>query len=300
MKGLRVSRPKVIGSPVAHLVDAIPGALGRIAPERIDELNRIVDGLTLEIVEETKLTCYAQPTLGRIRLSTGFVESLWCQAYGAVLFYQRELWGRLPPAGLMIIKDAEALEALKLYDWALRRAENDGKVSRTWPHHLPSPQAMRPNGSPRHVADELTLIGVALLLLHELGHIVLKHVNNDSEEWQLDEEKDADNWASDWILGSGAASSQEISKRALGLGMAMMWLVGRGIRKGTFKGKTHPKDYDRLWNVLDRNLPMNQDDPWAMIIGLLGLHMADKNVPMPAGEFLTFRDAANAMLDVLA
>jgi hypothetical protein len=295
---LRVIPPTATTSPAAPLVQHVPHALANVAPEHTQELNKILDGYTLEIVEDTRWICNADVPKKHISISTRVLEILWAQAFAVHVFYQRTVAGTLPDGSVLRIADPVVLEALRLYRWALTRFMDD--TPSEWPASLPRPTEEPLFASDLHVAQELALVGVGHLLLHEVAHIDLRHTTDGDAPWSLDQERDADAWVADWVLSRGAPTAPEMIKRSIGVALALLTLVSRGIYMGKFNGVTHPRDFDRLYNALAHRVPAANDEAWAVIVVVLSLHCTNANVPIPEGPFEDHAEAANAFLDLLA
>jgi len=292
----KVHLPAIIPSPVAHVVRLLPNAIGNLAPERIGSLNRLTEGLTLTILDQPEYVCRADPNSQACAISIGTVEILWCQSYASWVFYSLELAGQIPSPKQRAISHPDVLRALDLYRWSLQRVIT-GSGRSPWPAHLGQPNPNRGFASSEHVADELTLLATSYMLIHELGHIELEHKPGGVS---LDQERDADRWAADWVLGGDRIIKNEVMKRALGVALALMLLVATGVHGGDFGGKTHPRAYDRLFNALVHRVPREIEEPWAMIVALLSLHLTAKGFPVPTGPFDTFFEAVDAMITQLA
>lgn len=255
----------------------------------------LLGGLTLEITDDPSFVCRASSTGRLIEVSAGVLEVLWCQAYGAYVFYQRELAGLQPSGDEAPIRDPEALRALRLYRWALQRMLE--KPVEAWPDDLPQPALAADEDSAERVADEIALVGLGHLLLHELAHVVLRHVPGSDSVLM---EQDADNWAADRVLGDPGMDERVMAKRSVGVALALLLSVAIGIHGGSFGGRTHPRSFDRLFNALAQRVPAESETAWAMVVALLSLHMTAKRIKVPRGPFDTFAEAADSMISALA
>lgn len=299
---LKIIRPKHVTSPVAPLFEWIHHALVRVAPELESEINEVLVGLTLELIDAPEWICSATIRTRTFRISTRVVEILWAQAYAAFVLYDR-VGSAMPVEGDVVpLDDPEVREALQIYSWAMDRMIDNGSAA--WPGGLPAPSHTSLStdvAGAYDVARELALVATGFLLLHEVAHIHLKHTPNSASEWSIDEERDADAWAADWILVRGHAPLDQLDKRAMGMAMAALVIVSRGIQTGWMNGVTHPRDFDRLYNMFAHRIPTDLDRVWWMITLVLSLHLGAKNVlPEHFGPFDTAFDAADAMIDHLA
>jgi hypothetical protein len=286
-------------TPVAHLVPLVPNAIAAVAPERVSELNALVAGYTLEIIDEPRWICSANAPEKRIRISTRVIEILWAQAYAIFVFYQRMVANTESDGGVIDIVDPDVVEALELYRWALARFNL--KDSAPWPSKGPRPTADPAFASDEHVADEIALIGVAYLLLHEIAHVVHGHVPNDDVAMDLEEEKEADSWAADWVLSADELSPGEMVKRSVGVAVAILLLVSGGVYTGDFGGTTHPRHFDRLYNAIAHRVSRDREEAWGVVVAVLSLHFTNAGFEIPRSrEFDDFASAADALIDELA
>jgi hypothetical protein len=292
---LTIKQPRHFLSPAVPLIGAVPHALGRVAPEYENEIAALLDDLTIEVIDDPGFICRASSEGRWIRVSAGVLEVLWCQAYGAYVFYQRELAGTQPAGDVTAIRDSQALRALELYRWALRRML--GKRVEQWPAELPRPTIHADDDAAERVAEEIALVGLGHLMLHELAHVVLGHLPGGDS---IAMEQDADNWAADRVLGSAEMDEMMMAKRSLGVALALLLNVALSIHRGSFGGRTHPRSFDRLFNTLAHRVPPDCEIAWAMVVALLGLHMTAKQIPVPKGPFDTFAEAADSMISTLA
>lgn len=294
---LKVVQPSVISSPVAPLVPWIPRSLANVAPELTDEMNELLEGYTLEILDERSWICSASVQTKTIRISTRAVEIIWAQASAAYVFYNRVLATEGFDGSTIDITDVDVLRALEGYRWALQRMGDDASLD--WPASLPRPSALPALDSDDHVSQELALVSVGFLLLHEVAHVALEHSGTDASYWSVDQERDADAWAADWVLVRGGVAGPALQKRGLGVALALLVLVSSGIYTGGFNGITHPRDFDRLFNALAHRIP---DDVgvWEMVLGILCLHLTNVSLAMPVGPYEDAAEAADACFNYLA
>jgi len=81
-------------------------------------------------------------------------------------------------------------------------------------------------------------MAAAYALHHELAYIRLRH----STPCTVDQEREADYAAAEWVLDAVEADTDQFRKRALGVSVALLYLVSSGVYTGQHDGKTHPKD----------------------------------------------------------
>ena len=220
---------------------------------------------------------------------------MWAEAYAFVVYYTMELAG-VRPNGQQINprRKAEVSIALDLLRWAA--LELADPADRPWPVGRPSPQTEPNSDEILQSTQDLALMAVAFILHHELAHIRLKH----SGPTDVEQERDADYAAFDWISEEVTPGSPEFQKRCLGTVVALLYLVTSGVYTGAHGGTTHPKDYNRLLFTLERRVPPNIDGIWGFVDGMLDLLIQDAGSVPPRGPFQDFHEACSALANHLA
>jgi Peptidase U49 len=305
-KPIRVAIPAPIVSPLEDLLPLVPAALINAAPERRDALIAELQGsVEFEIVAERRFIAHYHPGNRRITISFRVVELLWCVAYAYVVLFEDVYATRsaadATPVDLTadpIVRGAMELLRWALQDWVDRAASPIPAL----PVRLP-----RKLGSHTSVADELCLIAVASILHHELGHHRLKHegIPRDTKDERLlalsvEQEKQADGEAADWLLSMIEPNGLFFTKRAAGLIVALMAIAAYGIHTEQHDGRHHPRRFERLFNSLDRYVRDPNHAAWVFATVALKLHLDHSGYKVPVKEYETFRDCISAYLDVIA
>lgn len=282
-------------SVARRLLESVPRSLELVAPEKLSGLTTAVDNLSLEIYETSSRLHSCRPSPPTIRLSSRVVELLWAQTYAFTMYYTKELAG-VRPDGQQINprRKPEVDKALDLLKWAI--LEVVSPADRPWPAGCASPQADPSTDELLGLTDDLALMGAAFILHHELAHIRLNH----SAPTDIDQEREADYAAADWILDGTAAGTEQFRKRALGISVALLYLISSGVYTGDHDGTKHPKDYNRLLFTLERHVAPDTDDVWAFVNGMLDLLIQDAGSVASRGPFDDFHEACNALVDHLA
>lgn len=290
-----VELPSTTASPIEPFLKAVVSTFATVAPERMDQLWESLNGVRVKVLDDNRWVCRAHLTERRVELSTRFLEAMWCYAYAVCVFYRNEAAGKEPMGLVETISNSETLEAMALLRWCLVE-QLGGEDATSWPQELPQPG--RPDAPPSEtyaLVNELFLMAVGFVLHHELAHLRLKH-HSDGDS--LDQERDADAAASDWIL-SGVGDRDQFKKRAIGVALALLVIVSRGIHSGDWDGRTHPRRFDRLMNVLERHVP-TEHDAWPLIVAVLSLHTFNAGMDIPDGEFTSWLDIVSAFIERFA
>ena len=131
----------------------------------------------------------------------------------------------------------------------------------------------------RIFGEGLFRIACAWIILHEIGHLYFRHVSCRGCDSIL-HEKEADRFATDWLL-DGASSSQNAESSRInalfGIAVALTWLTVFNVYLGQMESVTHPQGYDRLFQVLDyaidRQNEVEHDMVWYFVDQMLLIHM---------------------------
>ena len=80
------SRPVVVlpaecTSPTQHLLPVVAYSMATIAPERVEDLKAVCDGLRFEFVDERRWRCSYRREDSTITMSTGVVELCWAASH---------------------------------------------------------------------------------------------------------------------------------------------------------------------------------------------------------------------------
>ena len=238
-------------SPICHLENQSAGAPFSSAPEK--------ESQCLEHRNEFRIACafVDEPKFGiRVRvdeeknpeivLPIGALEYLWAFShYCWVLTQEYGIAQKNGDAHLNCVGNNRLNESYCLLQWA--KSNLAGSGIEPWPQMGP-----RPRSDPlsydddENVATELFLCSLAWMLHHERGHIVLKHplINTTLSE---QEEREADKFATEWLLDGLEENDPKLKKRALGLAVAVLCLQSLEVGSVTCLRNTHPAAHDRIF-----------------------------------------------------
>jgi len=281
-------------SPIDRIVRSLCRSLVLIAPERVSQVGELVDALTLIVSDEPRFVCNVEPELKTVRVSRRAMEIVWATSYAYFTFYSEVLAGKLITTKTVVELNSHPLlrDAMALLRWSLM--SNAGP----WPGNLPAPEEHPVAESNGHVANEIACAVFAFLFHHELAHIRLGH--RPTADWivSVDQERDADYAAADWILGKSPAHA--LAKRTFGVAVGLVILVGRGIHFGFHDGETHPRTFDRLVFTLERHVADPGDLAWSFAMAVMKLHLDNARISVPEIVFNSPKDAVNAYAEQLS
>ena len=169
-----------------------------------------------------------------------------------------------------------------------------------WPATLLRPRENCERGSAENAADELALCATAYVIHHELAHHRLGHVATQYGPSSIEQERDADYAAAEWILGKLSTTDPRFTKRALGVATALSLLTAHGIHTGHHGGETHPRSFDRLVNTLGQVLSDDYDRVWGFVVGIVNLHLNGVGIVPPAVVHDSFKSCVDSYVELLA
>lgn len=238
-------------SPIFHLKQSIEGVPYQIAPENSDKCRQNTDmlGITIEFNDDSQFAIRVNLNTNIIKLPIASLEYLWSFSHFSWVLYQEYRNAQLDNAKEFDCRGSSRLRnAFLLVKWAKDNMLSTG--TEAWPNDLPTPQKDPEDYSDIHIANELFLCSLGWMLHHEIGHIVLQHSFTTFNSAQ--EEKDADNFATDWILSKLEQDSPMLEKRALGIAVGVLCLQSLEVSKKSSPNNTYPETHDRIYSCLSR------------------------------------------------
>jgi hypothetical protein len=286
-------------SPILHVMRHLPAAVERIAPEREDALAAMKGQVAFSFIDSERFVCRYFPESKRVEFSAGAMTMLWTFSHAYVTLYDRLLPAWISGKGeISLQEDPVVRDAMALLAWAIT-CWLKGEGSNSWPEGLIRPVPNPAQGTAENVADELSLCAAAFVLHHEVAHHRLMHTPREDHSENIQEEKDADIEAANWVLGAERPDSAFFLKRALGVSTALLALLAKAIHRGAFGGGSHPREFDRLVHVLDRFVP-EQHRLWQFVILALKLHLHEAGIETPAVVHRSARACLEAYVEALA
>lgn len=129
-------------------------------------------------------------------------------------------------------------------------------------------------------SDELALMVLTYILLHEIGHIVLNH--NSNPNFLIKQEIEADKWARNLLLDGIPVESNAFLKRALGLMTSYLIILNYEIRKPCTSLLTHPPALLRLFYTIGLNLNnFDNHKSWMFMVVIVLTYFHIIGLPIP-------------------
>lgn len=286
-------------SPILSLKEEIELAVFRIAPERAKELEGQIDlsKITLDFTNEPKFDIRVTFPGHVVKLPIPSLEYIWCCAHAFWVLYQVVQEAQANKAETLdFALNPRASKAIDLLNWSRQNMVTPGTTP--WPNGMPKPEQQNIFGSDAHVADELFLCATAWIIHHEIAHVQLKHGQIQAEK-DVQQEKDADNRATDWIF-INSAIELETKKRQFGLVTALMAIQYLDAPTGpdTYVA-SHPPTIERLNYSLDRANIHDDGAVCAFVTTALQFHLGQYGIEAPLdGD--SFRDILSGFLVAFA
>jgi hypothetical protein len=224
----------------------------------------------------------------------------------AVELYSGAIWAA--QAGMLDLSELESADPSEAtYVKALRSNVNNAIDCLNSPDALQcTPVRPLNSGKPFEIlADDCIQLAVAFVFLHELKH----RIEEQQESAEL-EERRADEFALDWLLGAARTYAEEnghdvgkvMAKRGMGIALAMFVIASLSPLKGR-EGDPHPPPLERLRRLLDiveATVP-EQTSFWIIAASVIFGVLRTKELPIEIdAKGVTHQDLAVRLLNVLA
>ncbi len=239
-------------SPILHLESSIQGVPFQIAPENLDKFMEYRDryNISIELSNDKLFSIRVNLETNIIILPIASLEYLWAFSLYCWVLYQEYREGQIRGAEeINCVGNQRLQNAYSVLQWARKNMLTSGIEE--WPKDLPAPQANPENESDIHVVNELFLCALGWMLYHEIGHIVLQHPPI-TTSYSEQEEKEADQFSTEWILSKLEKNCPMLRKRALGIAVGVLCLQSLEVSGKSCLNNTHPNAHDRIFSCLSK------------------------------------------------
>ena len=250
-------------SPIIHLQNQILGAPFTVAPERAclckkyrDE-NNIVIALVDEIGFRIRVKPSQENSAIEIILPIASLEYLWAFSHYCWVLTQEYASAQRNNTIMFDCRGNDRLrDSHTILHWAGSNLVSSGVEQ--WPLQGPRPTENSDFADDEHVATELFLCAIGWILHHEIAHVVLKHPMIKSSFGQQ-EERAADQHATNWLLEGLQPGAPELKKRVLGITVALLCLQSLEVNDHVCLRNTHPSAHDRIFSNLNNYQASNHE-----------------------------------------
>lgn len=237
-------------SDAERLMQSFVGSLAespfRIAPERVAELAAEMGGDPWPLdIGSGQANFIAYPSEKEIGGTYAAMLSLWAVAAAVVSMLNLTRTAVANGVSTIVIEPhGPGSEVIEFKHAAIALIRNPAA---SWSEVLPDPALSAPLSTADGLVTNLFLAAASVVVLHECGHIVLKHIPGSPQARQ--QEFEADAWAVDWILAK-VVDAKEREFRTLAICVAFIWIgLIDDVRRAT---TTHPHAAHRLGQAFDR------------------------------------------------
>lgn len=241
-------------SPICNLNNQIAGAPFTSAPEKepLCVIQRDEFRITIVLVDERNFGIRVRKGENgdpEIVLPIASLEYLWAfSLYCYVLAQEYAISQNLREARFDCVGNDRLRGSFSLLEWAKQNLANSG--TERWPEGAPRPRSSPQEfGDDEHVASEIFLCSLAWMLHHEIAHVVLKHPFLSTSLSQK-EERDADQFATSWLLDGLEQRDPMLRKRSFGIAIAVLCLQSLEDKAVDCLKNTHPSAHERIFSNL--------------------------------------------------
>lgn len=287
-------------SVIRPLFQYIAAAPFYVAPERVHamlSLNHAIAPLINFVEGDPMVKFSVDVATGEIKVGCSALERIWAHCLAYI-----HLWERAQRRSGRIVDvrgTADSERSFDLLKWAVEQ-ELKGSCGE-YPAELGAPDLSSPHGSHNFAANELFLVCVGFVLHHEMGHVVLKHSPDVDDATSIQQEREADRYAADWLLGDlPSETDRRFIKRSLGVCLAQACLASLEVYGVKTAGR-HPAGWDRLYSILSQYIIDGEHPAWWMACIILHLHAQNQSLPVELErQFEDPKEAADYLIDLLS
>lgn len=236
-------------SPILLLDAYIAGAPFNVAPEKADLCAKQRDDHEIEcvLVDEPGFGIRVRRSAGgkghEIILPIAALEYLWAFShYSWVLTQEYASTQRTGSTDFDCVGNKRLKESFAILEWAKTNLNSSG--TKEWPATGPRPEQDLHEADDALVATELFLCALGWIIHHEIGHVVLKHPLG-IETFSIQQEQEADRYATNWLLDGLDRHDPKLKKRAMGLTIAVLCLQSLEVQ--SCLSNTHPGAHERIY-----------------------------------------------------
>lgn len=280
-------------SPIFALDKNVAASPFRIAPERSEELKSLLNAHNLQIVfvDEAKFGIRVNLETHEVILPVAAMEYVWAQSLRFWIVTQEYRTAQVSGAATFDLHGNERLaNASGLVGWSMDNMNATGKEQ--WPSCLPQPTS-KPQSDDGKVANELFLGAMGWIILHEVGHVARGHAEV-SGAYSQQQEREADLFATEWVLDKIDPEDPAFTKRAFCIATALLCLQGFETTAAPRWKGSHPPAHERIDYCLNSYGGPMPEKLVAFLVVCLQVLFAKTNVSPDAGD-----DSFSSILDGL-
>lgn len=243
-------------SPILLLTEQIIGAPFNVAPEKgyLCAQHRDRHNIEFVFVDEPEFGIRVRRSLNgegyEVVLPIAALEYIWAFShYSWVLTQEYALAQCNGATEFDYVGNKRLRDSFATYEWAKRNLSEPR--AQAWPATVPRPNQDVSSEEDVSVATELFLCALGWIIHQEIGHVVLNHPLG-IQSFSIQQEQEADRYATDWLLEGLNRQDPKLKKRALGLSVAVLCLQSLEVSSGCLSN-THPGAHDRIYANTSRH-----------------------------------------------
>ena len=205
--------------------------------------------LQIEIVDEANFGIRVSLYTHIIYLPIAAMEYVWSQSFRFWVVSQEYYQAQRDGNQNFDLNGTRRLNnAAKIVEWSVENIQQTGK--KPWPLFLPRPRKYPCNEDVK-VANELFFGAMGWIILHEVAHVELGHAEL-SGSYSQQQEREADQFATEWILGGLQETDPRFKKRVFCVAVALLCLQSLETVAAPRWCGTHPPAHERISYCLDK------------------------------------------------
>lgn len=246
MPKIRNIEPLAVPSPLAHILSGFVRSPAIAAPLLAEVVQKQVakKQVRIELNDSPTSFSFVVNQDRRIRTSIRGLEHLWgsLYAYQALYDLTKENHGK----SFSLDSTKKGRVARAFLSWAF------GDPTQPWPVELPRPG--QSTQTTALITDNLFLMSCGFILLHEVGHVVLGHLNQPATkpEILIKRELLADDWAVDYIIRGN--KPDELGQRLFAVAATLGVIGGAELYGQKGDRRDHPYPPDRIRHFFQKHV----------------------------------------------
>ncbi|HEM6858804.1 TPA: hypothetical protein U2I44_003779 [Providencia rettgeri] len=242
--------------PLKYLEDAILNSVKRISPEKQDEIS--LSDYSVEFSNVEQFGFYTDTKNKIIYLPIKSLHYLWAISYISLSIHYKYVRAQ-EKSDKENLNESDLIfeiSLLTLFERYFKNECGECEIGREFIKLSDCNSRLDINEQDiNNDAGEIFLCAMAWIILHEIGHIVSGHQNEELSN-SRQEELQADEFATKYILhdnikdDENGSSIDKKNKRTLGIILAITAILFKDI-KDNGGDRSHPNAHERMWGVLD-------------------------------------------------
>lgn len=255
------------------IIQSLPVQISPENKEKAEEYGRKYS-ISFELIDDIDFSIRVNLDSNTIILPIASLEYLWTFSHYSWVLYQEYRSAQLLNEEVFdCVGNSRLQNAYYLQEWARNNLNSTG--TEEWPDGYLIPE-IDSQEEDILVANQLFLFSLAWMIYHEMGHIVLKHPPM-TTGFLEQEERDADRFATKWMLDKLEEGSPIIKKRALCIAVGLLCLQSFEVTDSSLCLKNaHPDAHERIYDCLSK-YNIDNDETVEALVSLVLKYLFHEN-----------------------